>query len=113
MRRCRPALRRLPPARSDVEFVARVAGVDDEYCLVVAIAEHEDGTVRPPTFQTALEDPDEQDIDLPQRDSGDRGVMVAEAAGQRLGRNRRSSHADTAITARAGQAVIAGADLPS
>lgn len=45
-----------------IEFVARVAGVDDEYSLVAAVAEHEDGTGRALMFQAALEDPDEQDV---------------------------------------------------
>ncbi|WP_030443556.1 Imm10 family immunity protein [Actinoplanes subtropicus] len=45
-----------------IEFIARVAGVDDEYCLVAAVAEHENGTGRALMFQAALEDPDEQDV---------------------------------------------------
>jgi len=47
-----------------IDFVARVAGVDDEYCLAAAVAEHEDGTGRGLMFQAALEDPDEQDVHL-------------------------------------------------
>ena len=45
-----------------IEFVARVAGVDDEYCLVAGVAERDDGTGRALTFQAGHEAPDEQDI---------------------------------------------------
>jgi len=47
-----------------IEFVARVAGVDDEYCLVAAVAEHEDGTGRALLFQADVDEPDEQDVRL-------------------------------------------------
>ncbi len=47
-----------------IEFVARVAGVDDEYCLVAAVAERDDGTGRALIFQADLEPPDEQEIGL-------------------------------------------------
>lgn len=44
-----------------IEFVARVSGVDDEYCLVAAVAER-DGTGRALIFQAGDEAPDEQDV---------------------------------------------------
>jgi hypothetical protein len=47
-----------------IEFIARVAGVDDEYCLVGAVAEREDGTGRALMFQAGEEPPDEQDVRL-------------------------------------------------
>jgi Immunity protein 10 len=47
-----------------IEFVARVAGVDDEYCLVAAVAERDDGTGRTLMFQAADEPPDEQEVSL-------------------------------------------------
>ncbi|MEV4539324.1 Imm10 family immunity protein [Asanoa sp. NPDC049518] len=47
-----------------IEFIARVAGVDDEYCLVAAVAEWEDGTGRALMFQAGEEPPDEQDVKL-------------------------------------------------
>lgn len=47
-----------------IEFVARVAGVDDEYCLVAAVAERADGTGRALMFQASDEAPDEEDVSL-------------------------------------------------
>jgi hypothetical protein len=47
-----------------MEFVARVAGVDDEYCMVAAVAERDDGTGRALMFQAGHEPPDEQDVRL-------------------------------------------------
>ena len=47
-----------------IEFIARVAGFDDEYCLVAAVAEREDGTGRALMFQAGEEPPDEQDVRL-------------------------------------------------
>jgi len=47
-----------------IDFVARVAGVDDEDCLVAAVAEREDGTGRTLVFQAGLEPPDEQEVRL-------------------------------------------------
>jgi hypothetical protein len=47
-----------------IEFVAHVAGVDDEYCLVAAVAERDDGTGRALMFQSGPEPPDEQDVGL-------------------------------------------------
>lgn len=46
------------------EFVAHVAGVDDEYCLVAAVAERNDGTGRSLMFQAGHEPPDEQEVGL-------------------------------------------------
>lgn len=47
-----------------IDFVARVAGVDDEHCLVAALAEREDGTGRALMFQAGDEPPDEQEVGL-------------------------------------------------
>ena len=47
-----------------IEFVAHVAGVDDEYCLVAAVSERDDGTGRTLIFQAGDEAPDEQDVRL-------------------------------------------------
>jgi Immunity protein 10 len=47
-----------------IEFVAHLAGVDDEYCLVAAVSERDDGTGRTLMFQAGREPPDEQDVRL-------------------------------------------------
>ncbi|GAA2501022.1 hypothetical protein [Winogradskya humida] len=47
-----------------IEFVARVVGVDDEYCLVAVVAEREDGTGRVLMLQAGHEAPDEQEVRL-------------------------------------------------
>ncbi|WP_426513267.1 Imm10 family immunity protein [Dactylosporangium sp. McL0621] len=47
-----------------IEFVACVAGVDDEYCMVAAVGERDDGTGRALIFQAGDEPPDAQDIQL-------------------------------------------------
>ncbi|WP_426502824.1 Imm10 family immunity protein [Dactylosporangium sp. McL0621] len=47
-----------------IEFVAHVAGVDDELCLVAAVAERDDGTGRALIFQAGSEPPDDQDVRL-------------------------------------------------
>jgi hypothetical protein len=47
-----------------IEFAAHLAGVDDEPCLVAAIAEHIDGSGRALMFQAGDEPPDEQDVRL-------------------------------------------------
>ena len=47
-----------------IEFVAHVAGVDDEYALVAAVSERDDGTGRTLMFQAGHELPDEQDVRL-------------------------------------------------
>jgi Immunity protein 10 len=47
-----------------IEFIARVAGIADEFCLVAAVAEREDGTGRALMFQAGDEPPDEQDVRL-------------------------------------------------
>ena len=47
-----------------IEFVAHLAGVDDEYCLVAGVSERDDGTGRTLLFQASHEPPDEQDVEL-------------------------------------------------
>jgi hypothetical protein len=64
-----------------IEFVAHVAGVDDEYCLVAAVAERDDGTGRALMFQAGDEPPDEQDVRLGQ----DTHCLVTENHGTAYG----------------------------
>ncbi|MFC5006162.1 Imm10 family immunity protein [Dactylosporangium cerinum] len=64
-----------------IEFVAQVAGVDDEYCLVAAVAEQEDGTGRALIFQAGLEAPDDQDVRL----GHDTHCLVTETHGTAYG----------------------------
>jgi hypothetical protein len=47
-----------------IEFVAHLAAVDDEYCLVAAVSERDDGAGRTLMFQAGDEPPDEQDVRL-------------------------------------------------
>ena len=47
-----------------IEFVAQVAGVDDEYCPVAAVAERDDGAGRVLMFKAGDEPPDEQEVRL-------------------------------------------------
>ncbi|MFI5908283.1 Imm10 family immunity protein [Dactylosporangium sp. NPDC051541] len=47
-----------------IEFVASVAGVDEESCLVAAVGERDDGTGRALIFQAGDEPPDAQDVRL-------------------------------------------------
>jgi hypothetical protein len=64
-----------------IEFIARVAGVDDEHCLVAAVAEREDGTGRALMFQAGDEPPDEQEVRL----GMDTYCVVTEAQGTAYG----------------------------
>ena len=64
-----------------IEFVARIAGVDDEVCLVAAVAEWHDGTGRALIFQAGLEPPDDQDVGL----GHDTHYLVTEARGTAYG----------------------------
>jgi hypothetical protein len=47
-----------------IEFVAHVTGIDDEYCLVAAIAERDDSHGHALIFQAGHEPSDEQDVRL-------------------------------------------------
>jgi hypothetical protein len=47
-----------------IEFVAHMAGVDDEYCLVAGVSERDDGIEHTLLFQAGHEPPDEQDVEL-------------------------------------------------
>jgi hypothetical protein len=47
-----------------IEFVAHLTGVDDEYCLVAAVSERDDGASRTLMFQAGHEPLDEQDVRL-------------------------------------------------
>ncbi|MFB9449304.1 hypothetical protein Dvina_16985 [Dactylosporangium vinaceum] len=47
-----------------IEFVASPAGVDEEQCLVAAVAERDDGTGRALIFQAGDDPPDAQDVRL-------------------------------------------------
>ncbi|MEU0562322.1 Imm10 family immunity protein [Dactylosporangium sp. NPDC006015] len=47
-----------------IEFVASLAGVDEEDCLVAAVGERDDGTGRALIFQAGDEPPGAQDVQL-------------------------------------------------
>ncbi|GAB3835309.1 Imm10 family immunity protein [Dactylosporangium cerinum] len=64
-----------------IEFIGRVSGVDDELCLVAAIAERDDGTGRALVFQAGLEPPDDQDVRL----GHDTHCLVTETHGTAYG----------------------------
>ncbi|WP_426502817.1 Imm10 family immunity protein [Dactylosporangium sp. McL0621] len=90
-----------------IEFVARMAGVDDELCLVAAVGERDDGTGRALIFQAGHEPPDDQDVRL----GMDTYCLVTETQGTAYGCVRELSISDGRMRVLVAEDALVALDL--